>query len=350
MPRMRVVKPDFWSDSKMVRLSPYARLLYMGMWNFALCDKGHLPDDPDELKLKILPADPVDPEELINELVKLDRVRRMVTEDGENFLWVVRLDRHQKLDERWKTRCPYCTAPRVTPIEPEGTPRHSREFRGDSQHHGDDATHAPPPADTRATARGEAGGRQADRPPEDNDPHRNSPETQRDSRESHRGSPELIHPRPVVGSKGWDGIGEDAPGRGSTVTNSRAGRDLDEPPPNGTPGIAEQILTEWRNTLKKPALAGTIDDVGQFVASALRQGQHPDDVRNAVRTWQERISREGARIGPGVLRSILHEITQRDPNAGADVVPLHGRASPIGGHFDPAAGHARALAREAAAR
>ena len=133
MPRIRTFKPDFWSDSKMVKLSPYARLFFMGMWSFALCDHGHLPDDAEELKLKILPADPVDPDELVAELIKLDRVRRMVTDDGRTFLWVVRLDNHQKVDSRWVTRCPYCTLETpASPVPPTETHRNSREPQRDS--------------------------------------------------------------------------------------------------------------------------------------------------------------------------------------------------------------------------
>lgn len=38
MARIRTVKPEFWTDRRMVKLSPLARLLYISSWNFALCE------------------------------------------------------------------------------------------------------------------------------------------------------------------------------------------------------------------------------------------------------------------------------------------------------------------------
>jgi hypothetical protein len=67
--RMRYLKPEFWTDSKVIRMSPFARLLFQGSWNFALCDAGHLDDDALALKLKVLPADPVNADELLEEVI-----------------------------------------------------------------------------------------------------------------------------------------------------------------------------------------------------------------------------------------------------------------------------------------
>lgn len=109
MARMRYIKPEFWTDSKVVSLSRDARLLFIGMWNFAVCDAGHLPDDALALKLKVLPADPVDAEKLIDEIVTSGMVTRGVTPDGRAYLHVIHLIDHQKTDSRWASRCPYCT-------------------------------------------------------------------------------------------------------------------------------------------------------------------------------------------------------------------------------------------------
>lgn len=139
MARIRSVKPEFWTDGTIVQLSPWARLLYIGSWNFA-CDHGHLPDDPTGLKLKILPADPVEAAELIDELVKAGRMVRRVTVDGRRFLHIPRLPDHQKVDARWQSKCPYCsteTAP-DTP-EPGEPPRDSPDLPETP------ASHAEPP-------------------------------------------------------------------------------------------------------------------------------------------------------------------------------------------------------------
>jgi len=109
MARGRVITPDFWSDGNMVGVSAFARLFYIGMWNFAHCDKGHLDDDAMGLKLKILPADPVDAVALLEELMGRDRLTRLRADSGKTFLHIPTFARWQKADPRWKTRCPACT-------------------------------------------------------------------------------------------------------------------------------------------------------------------------------------------------------------------------------------------------
>lgn len=108
MARMRTVKPEFWTDSLMVQLSPYARLLYIGMWNFALCDEGHLEDDPVRLKLQILPMDNVEIGSLLDELFDLNRLVRIQSKDGKTYLHIPTMKSQQKGDPRWKSRCPAC--------------------------------------------------------------------------------------------------------------------------------------------------------------------------------------------------------------------------------------------------
>jgi hypothetical protein len=117
MARIRTIKPDFWSDGKIVTLSAAARLLFIGSWNFALCDDGHLPDDAMGLKLKVLPADAVDPFELLQELLDAGVIVQGETADGRSYLHVPRLRDHQKVDNRWTPRCFVCTS--QNPAEPQ---------------------------------------------------------------------------------------------------------------------------------------------------------------------------------------------------------------------------------------
>jgi len=121
MARIRTIKPDFWTDGNMVSLSPFARLLYIGMWNFTLCDHGHVADDAMKLKLQILPMDNVDIEALLAEIMQQGRVTRVVAGDGRTYLLIKRFEDHQKIDPRWKTRCPACAqkgslTPAETPV------------------------------------------------------------------------------------------------------------------------------------------------------------------------------------------------------------------------------------------
>jgi hypothetical protein len=108
--RMRYLKPEFWTDSKVVGIKdPWARLFFQGMWNFAICDAGHLEDDALALKLKILPAESVDADQLLADVLESGMVDRRRLPDGRPYLHVRNLPVHQKVDTRWSPRCPYCS-------------------------------------------------------------------------------------------------------------------------------------------------------------------------------------------------------------------------------------------------
>ena len=56
MPRIRTIKPDFWSSEDVAAVPRDARLMFIGMWNFA-DDSGNGPASPKSLKIKIFPGD-----------------------------------------------------------------------------------------------------------------------------------------------------------------------------------------------------------------------------------------------------------------------------------------------------
>lgn len=99
MARIRSVKPDLWNDPAFVGCSPHARLLFIGSWNQA-DDFGVLKDDPERLRLQVLPADAVDAPGLVDELVDADLLVRMVAEDGTKVLVVRTFCEHQRIDAR----------------------------------------------------------------------------------------------------------------------------------------------------------------------------------------------------------------------------------------------------------
>lgn len=68
MARIRSIKPDFWTDEKMVELPFEARLFFIGSWNFA-DDNGNLHRSAKKLKMQIFPADSIDCEPLIQSLI-----------------------------------------------------------------------------------------------------------------------------------------------------------------------------------------------------------------------------------------------------------------------------------------
>lgn len=137
MARGRILSPEFWTDSSIVRLSPFARLLYMGMWNHAYCDRGHLWDDAFDLKLKILPADSVDAEELLAELVDAGRIVRE-TVGGRSFLAIPTFLRWQKADDsRYVRKCPVCQlSPSLGSALPRSTEHDNSHTRGEGDRRG----------------------------------------------------------------------------------------------------------------------------------------------------------------------------------------------------------------------
>ncbi len=56
MARIRSIKPEFWTHEKTTACSRDARLLFIGLWNFA-DDSGRAHDSSRELKMRILPGD-----------------------------------------------------------------------------------------------------------------------------------------------------------------------------------------------------------------------------------------------------------------------------------------------------
>lgn len=102
MAKSRFIRPEIWTDEKFVRMTPLARLLFIGMWNHA-CDNGHLDDSALQLKMRVLPADACDVEPLIDEVVESGMVRR-----HGGCLKVVNLAAIQPLDLRYLQFCDHC--------------------------------------------------------------------------------------------------------------------------------------------------------------------------------------------------------------------------------------------------
>lgn len=102
MAKRRQIHPEIWTDDKFVSLDPLARLLFIGMWNFA-CDNGHLDDSNLQLKMRVLPADSCDVAVLLKAIVDNGMVAR---ENG--YLKVVNLPSKQALDMRYLVFCDHC--------------------------------------------------------------------------------------------------------------------------------------------------------------------------------------------------------------------------------------------------
>lgn len=78
MARIRSIKPEFWTSEQVLECSPNARLLFIGMWNFA-DDCGRLPCSPKSLKAQIFPSDDI----------TLENIRGMINELSANGLLLI---------------------------------------------------------------------------------------------------------------------------------------------------------------------------------------------------------------------------------------------------------------------
>lgn len=103
MSRIRSIKPDLWTDGKVVQLPYEARLLFVGMWNFA-DDDGRMWDEPDRIKMQVFPADQCDVWSLIDLLVAIELVERFEVPDGRRFLQVPGFAKHQKISHKTPSR------------------------------------------------------------------------------------------------------------------------------------------------------------------------------------------------------------------------------------------------------
>lgn len=96
MARIRTVKPDLWGDEKLGKLPRDARLLFIGLLNFA-DDAGRLRGDPMLIRSQVFPYDEIDVAPLLADLCASGLLVPYQT-NGEHFLWIRNFLKHQKLD------------------------------------------------------------------------------------------------------------------------------------------------------------------------------------------------------------------------------------------------------------
>lgn len=92
--RARNIKPGFFVNSQLAKCEAFARLLFTGLWCAADRD-GKLKDDPLGIKMKILPADNVDCDSLLQQLHDSGLIVRYEV-NGEKYILIKEFSRHQK--------------------------------------------------------------------------------------------------------------------------------------------------------------------------------------------------------------------------------------------------------------
>lgn len=95
MPRIRTIKPEFFTDEGLADVSIYARFIYPGLWCFADCE-GRLEDRPRFLKSQLLPYDDADMDALLGELAVAGMIMRYEV-DGVRLISIPNFLKHQRL-------------------------------------------------------------------------------------------------------------------------------------------------------------------------------------------------------------------------------------------------------------
>ena len=101
MARIRTIKPEFWEDEKLAKLPVYARLLFIGTWNFA-DDNGALLANPVLMKSHIFPYEDIGIStisEWIDMLVENGMLIR-TTYNGKDYLVIRKFLIHQKINRK----------------------------------------------------------------------------------------------------------------------------------------------------------------------------------------------------------------------------------------------------------
>lgn len=104
MARIRTIKPEFWTDSLMVQLPHFTRLLYVALWN-AADDHGYIRDEPERLAMELMPREPIgDVDAALQLLVACGRLEWLGSPEGESFYRVARWEDHQRVDHPGKSK------------------------------------------------------------------------------------------------------------------------------------------------------------------------------------------------------------------------------------------------------
>lgn len=98
MARIRTIKPEFFTSDDIVSLSPLARLFYVSLW----CEadrEGRLSWNMRTLKMRYLPADDCDVQDLADELINAGLIR-LYEVSGKTYAFIPTFKQHQIINNR----------------------------------------------------------------------------------------------------------------------------------------------------------------------------------------------------------------------------------------------------------
>ena len=123
MARSRMIKPEFWDDEKLSKVSRDARLIFIGLWNHS-DDYGVVKGNAVWLKNHILPyEDSLSIQKFSGWLTELEKGGWIIKfdADGESFYFIRNFLRHQSINRPSKQR---------NPIPPDNINEHSLSPHG----------------------------------------------------------------------------------------------------------------------------------------------------------------------------------------------------------------------------
>ena len=126
MARRRMIDPEFFLDEEISKVTPHARLLYIGLWGIADDNVFTIPNRPEWIKAQIFPYENVDINSLLTELVKLGKLLSFQY-DGEEYkagkyYFLKNMHKHQRVEKPSLQKYPSHTTPLLLPYQ-LGSPR-----------------------------------------------------------------------------------------------------------------------------------------------------------------------------------------------------------------------------------
>lgn len=99
MARIRTIKPEFWTSEQVASCSISARLLFVGLWNFA-DDAGIHPASVTRAKMEIFPGDTIAMEDVASLIDELKAQKLLVeySVDDVSYWMISGFRKHQKID------------------------------------------------------------------------------------------------------------------------------------------------------------------------------------------------------------------------------------------------------------
>lgn len=98
MPRIRTIKPEFWSDEKLSELVAIDRLVFLGLIGMA-DDYGRLHDNVKVIDAFIFPNSSETVRESVANLSRIGRIRRGNCSNGAKVIEIVNWSKHQRVDK-----------------------------------------------------------------------------------------------------------------------------------------------------------------------------------------------------------------------------------------------------------